>query len=106
MSTRFSSILVASCLALLLLLMLACQQPKQPQVEIEPAETSVKKNTATQDFSLMCQNIEKQMAEIDDQRTTFALEQINQNLKVCLPLLEHKQQKNLMRHANACIAVS
>jgi hypothetical protein len=100
-STRFSSILVASCLALLLLLMLACQQPKQPQVEIEPAETSVKKNTATQDFSLMCQNIEKQMAEIDDQRTTFALEQINQNLKVCLPLLEHKQQKNLMRHANA-----
>ncbi|WP_034587543.1 hypothetical protein ABEF90_01465 [Acinetobacter thermotolerans] len=100
MSTRLSSILASCCIVLLLWLLFACQQPTEPQVKIEAAETNAQKNTSAEDFSLMCQNIEKQMAEINDQRTTFALEQINQNLKVCLPLLDHQQQKNLMKHAN------
>jgi hypothetical protein len=47
----------------------------------------------------MCQNIEKNMSQINDQRTTFALEQINQDLKVCLPLMELAEQKHLMQRS-------
>ena len=47
----------------------------------------------------MCQNIEKNMSQINDQRTTFALEQINQDLKVCLPLMDLAEQKQLMQRS-------
>ena len=40
------------------------------------------------------------MSEIDAQRTTFALEQINQDLKLCLPLLGFQQQKHLLGLSN------
>ena len=36
------------------------------------------------------------MQQIDNTRTTFALEQINQDLKVCLPLLPLNEQLNLL----------
>jgi hypothetical protein len=73
-----------------------CQQPSEPQIEIEQAEVKTVQ-TPQNDFTLMCQNIEKNMAQIDEQRTTFALEQINQDLKVCLPLMELDEQKKLIQ---------
>lgn len=39
------------------------------------------------------------MSQINEQRTTFALEQINQDLKVCLPLMELAEQKHLMQRS-------
>ncbi len=44
----------------------------------------------------MCENIQHNMQQIDNTRTTFALEQINQDLKVCLPLLPLNEQLNLL----------
>ncbi len=85
-------------------LMFACQPSNEPHIEVGEPEIGIQKSSAAQDFSMMCENIEKQMAEINDQRTTFALEQINQNLKVCLPLLDHARQKSLMKHANQMYA--
>lgn len=75
--------------------MVACQQQDEPHPIKEQIETPKVQNTAV-DLTLMCQNIKKNMAEINDQRTTFALEQINQDLKVCLPLLNLEQQKALL----------
>ena len=49
----------------------------------------------------MCKNIEKNMSQINDQRTTFALEQVNQDLKVCLPLMELAEQKNVFPYGEA-----
>ena len=72
-----------------------CQQPSDPQIQIEQTEAK-QKQSPVNDFSLMCQNIEKNMSQINDQRTTFALEQINQDLKVCLPLIDLAEQKHLM----------
>lgn len=40
------------------------------------------------DLKSICRGIEQEMREINQQRTTFALEQINQDLKVCLPLMD------------------
>ena len=41
------------------------------------------------------ETIFSQVRKIDNTRTTFALEQINQDLKVCLPLLPLNEQLNL-----------
>ena len=76
--------------------MVACQQQDEPHPIKEQIEAPKVQNTAV-DLTLMCQNIKKNMAEINDKRTTFALEQINQDLKVCLPLLDLEQQKALLK---------
>ena len=91
----FPSIFKACLLAGSVLLLGGCQQPSDPQIQVEQTETKQTQSPVS-DFSLMCQNIEKNMSQINDQRTTFALEQINQDLKVCLPLMELAEQKNLM----------
>lgn len=44
------------------------------------------------DLTQMCNNLTKEMQNIDNTRTTFALEQVNQNLKICLPLTDFNQQ--------------
>nr|WP_228259948.1 hypothetical protein [Acinetobacter sp. ANC 4779] len=54
----------------------------------------------TVDLSLLCKNIEKNMAEINAERTTFALEQINQDLKLCLPLSTFAEQQHLLVLSN------
>lgn len=98
MLTRFQSIFKYGLVLSSLLFVGACQQPSEPQLEIEQAELKATLSPE-HDFTLMCQNIEKNMAQINDQRTTFALEQINQDLKVCLPLMELTEQKHLMQHS-------
>ncbi|MBA4069390.1 MAG: hypothetical protein C0495_05990 [Acinetobacter sp.] len=91
----FPSIFKACLFAGSVLLLGGCQQPSDPQIQVEQTEAK-QTQSPVNDFSLMCQNIEKNMSQINDQRTTFALEQINQDLKVCLPLMELAEQKNLM----------
>lgn len=48
------------------------------------------------DLNSLCHNLTKEIQSIDNTRTTFALEQINQNLKICLPLMSFKEQVYLI----------
>lgn len=75
---------------------LGCQPSEAPKIINEQVETSTITKPVI-DLSTLCKKIEKDMSEINDQRTTFALEEINQNLKVCVPLLDHQQQHKLMQ---------
>ncbi|WP_228145794.1 hypothetical protein [Acinetobacter sp. ANC 5054] len=88
-----------SALFLCFSLLTACQQQPEPQ----PAPEFQNKQTVQKeavDLSLLCKKLAQNMQEIDDQRTTFALEQINQDLKVCLPLLEAPEQQKLLKLSN------
>ncbi|MGA8884398.1 MAG: hypothetical protein WB445_12475 [Acinetobacter sp.] len=83
-----------------LLLTAGCQQQPEPQPAKEQlASVNVQHETA--DLSLLCQKLEEDMQEISNQRTAFALEQINQDLKVCLPLQDLAQQRRLLQRSNA-----
>ena len=77
----------------------ACQQQAEPQPVQEFSDQQTVQKEAV-DLSLLCQKLAQNMQEIDDQRTTFALEQINQDLKVCLPLLEPPEQQKLLQLSN------
>ena len=79
-------------------LLAACQKPEPVSFQ-EPAQIEAS-STQTLDLTDLCQKIDKNMSEIDAQRTTFALEQINQDLKLCLPLLGFPQQKHLLGLSN------
>lgn len=98
MLTRIHSIFKVCFVFSSLLFVGGCQQSSEPQVEMEQAEVKTVQSPAN-DFTLMCENIEKNMSQINEQRTTFALEQINQDLKVCLPLMELAEQKHLMQRS-------
>lgn len=76
----------------------ACQKPEPVNFQ-EPTQVEAS-STQSVDLTALCQKIEKNMSEIDAQRTTFALEQINQDLKLCLPLLDLQQQKRLLGLSN------
>ena len=76
------------------MLLLGCQKP-EPQPMPEQVQKQSQQDE-TVDLSLLCKNIEKNMAEINAERTTFALEQINQDLKLCLPLSTFAEQQHLL----------
>lgn len=65
----------------------------------EPVQVEAASSPAI-DLTQVCKQIESDMQEINAERTTLALEQINQNLKICLPLLSHEQQHRLMQQSN------
>lgn len=78
--------------------LLGCQKP-EPQPVPEHVEKQLQQED-TVDLSLLCKNIEKNMLAIDAQRTTFALEQVNQDLRLCLPLSTFEEQKQLLGLSN------
>lgn len=82
-----------------LIILTACQQQPEPQPAKAQLDSAQTQHDAV-DLTLLCQKLEKNMMEINAQRTTFALEQINQDLKVCLPLQNLAKQKQLLQHAN------
>ena len=55
----------------------ACQQQPEPQPAKAQLDSAQTQHDAV-DLTLLCQKLEKNMMEINAQRTTFALEQINQ----------------------------
>lgn len=85
-------------LIFLCVMLAACQKPEPVSFQ-EPARIEAS-SSQTMDLTDLCQKIGKNMSEIDAQRTTFALEQINQDLKLCLPLLDFQQQKHLLSLSN------
>ena len=83
------------CFALLCgILLFGCQQPESQVAQEQPPKQQQQEITV--DLTEMCKNLKKNMLEINNQRTTFALEEINQDLKVCLPLLKLAEQKKLL----------
>lgn len=79
----------------LITLLSACQKPP-PDIHFEQEHT-VAQSSPAPDLTQVCQNLKKQMQEMNDQRTTFALEQINQDIRICLPLISFKEQKQLLK---------
>lgn len=63
---------------------------------IEKEQQAKQVEKAVPDLNLICQNLKKEMLEMSSQRTTFALEQINQDLRMCLPLMDFSEQKSMM----------
>ncbi|WP_171526682.1 hypothetical protein [Acinetobacter indicus] len=72
----------------------ACQRPEPPVVIEQKPKQAVAEQAV--DLKSICRGIEQEMREINQQRTTFALEQINQDLKVCLPLMDFPDQQHLL----------
>lgn len=79
----------------LVTLLSACQKPP-PEIAIEH-EHSITQTEIKPDLTQICHDLKKQMREMNDQRTTFALEQINQDIRMCLPLITFKEQKQLLK---------
>ncbi|MHA3893456.1 hypothetical protein [Acinetobacter sp. GXMZU3951] len=87
---------IKPCLVLLCgLLFVGCQQPESQAVQEQPPKQQ--QQDIAVDLTEMCKDLKKNMAEINNQRTTFALEEINQDLKVCLPLLKLHEQQELLK---------
>lgn len=91
--SKFASpfILVALCISLN-----ACQKPSVPEEIKSQIQEQQQVSQVTPDLDAICHNLKKNMAEMSAQRTTFALEQINRNIRLCLPLVSVKEQKHLM----------
>jgi hypothetical protein len=73
--------------------LVACEKNERAQIT---EHQEVKAISQPIDLNSLCHNLTKEMQSIDNTRTTFALEQINQNLKICLPLMSFKDQKHLI----------
>ena len=73
----------------------SCQQPTSQTAPNTLNEARVENSTP--DLNTICQNLFKEMKNMTAQRTTFALEQINQDTRMCLPLMKSSQQKQLMQ---------
>ena len=81
----------------------ACQKPIPEEIHTEIAnQTSTQ--TAAPDLNQICQNLKNDMLSISAQRTTFALEQINQDIRLCLPLMKFKEQQQMIHSADIMYA--
>ena len=80
------------------ILLLGCQKP-EPQPIPEQVQKQSQQDEPV-DLSLLCKNIENEILNINSERTTFALEQINQDLKLCLPLSTFDEQKHFLTLSN------
>lgn len=77
------------------LLLSACQPSERPVVPDNPS-TLHQHNKVEVDLNELCNNLNHEMQQIDHQRTLLALQQINQDLKVCLPLMSTPEQLALL----------
>ena len=76
----------------------ACQKDT-PEI-VHEKEHTVSQTAAVPDLTVLCQQLKDDMKSINDQRTTLALEQINQQIRLCLPLVDYAEQKTLMALSN------
>lgn len=75
--------------------------PDEVRVETQKHEEI---EAAVPDLNLICKNLKQEMKEMSAQRTTFALQQINQDIRLCLPLIPYKEQMELMALADIMYA--
>lgn len=76
-------------------LLTACERPV-PETIHASKEQQTPSDTSP-DLNAICENLKKEMLQINAQRTTLALEQVNQDLRMCLSFLELPEQKKLMQ---------
>lgn len=84
----YSVTLVLSCL------LTACQRPAADIVH--ETKEAPKSEKTTPDLTQICQNLKQEMRDMNAQRTTLAIEQVNQDIRLCLPLIKFPEQKELM----------
>lgn len=95
-SKRLQSILILICFIAAAFIVLVF--PKSPANVTQPAPVIEHKpaNTGT-NLATICQKLKEDMQQINAQRTTLALKQINQQIQICLPHLDFVEQKQLMQ---------
>lgn len=95
LSHKLSHLFLCSILIALSSLLTACEKPA---ADIMHAAKEPQKNEdLVPDLGQICQNLKKEMTTMDAQRTTLAIEQVNQDIRLCLPLMKPTEQKELMR---------
>lgn len=82
--------------AMMFSLLSACQKPIPEEVRVEKHHQDELQNV-TPDLNLICKKLKNEMKQMSAQRTTFALQQINQDIRLCLPLMPLPEQKQLMQ---------
>lgn len=73
----------------------ACQNPTSEKYQEH--EHSAPAQDAMPDLNDLCQNLKTEMKNMNSQRTTLALEQLNQNIRTCLPLIDGPEQQKLLK---------
>ena len=76
----------------------ACQKP-EPEMAVETKEAP-KSEKVQPDLTLICENLKKEMLAMNAQRTALAIEQVNQDIRLCLPLMAWDEQKELIDLSN------
>ena len=95
-SKRLQNILIFVCFIAAAFVLLI--YPKSPANVTQPVAASEHKPAnANTDLNTICQNLKEDMQQINAQRTTLALKQINQQIQICLPHLNFAEQKQLMQ---------
>ena len=81
----------------------ACYTPVPEEKRVEQQKQDEIKNVSP-DLNLICERLQREMQRMSPQRTTFALQQINQDIRLCLPLMPFSEQKKLMQLADQMYA--
>ncbi|MBJ8552110.1 hypothetical protein [Acinetobacter bereziniae] len=90
--------LISSILVVLSgLVVVACQKPTTDIVQ--ESKEAPKTENPVPDLTQICQNLKNEMLAINPQRTTLAIEQVNQDIRMCLPLLKSAEQMELMHQS-------
>jgi hypothetical protein len=75
-------------------LLVACQPPERPNIAETRAVTDSSKVNI--DLNERCAGLNQEMQQVNHERTVLALQQINQDLKLCLPLIATDEQLKLL----------
>lgn len=79
-------------------IVVACQKPTADI--IQESKEPKKEVKTVPDLTQICQNLKKEMLDINAQRTTLAIEQVNQDIRMCLPLMKPVEQIELISLSN------
>lgn len=86
-------------LSLLVLAMAGCQKPEMEKTAKQ--ETPPPTRIAPQQDDTRCLNLAEQMQKINSESTVESLDQVNAQIKTCLPQLKFEQQKQFLKASNA-----
>ena len=71
--------------------------PQSPPKLDQQPQVNSNKHADNTDLATLCHNLQSDMQNMNAQRTTLALKQINQQIQICLPHLQAIEQKQLMQ---------
>lgn len=94
-SKRLQNSLILMCFITLAAIAIIRFPQSSPKLDQQPQVSSNKHYDST-DLATLCHNLQSDMKNVNAQRTTLALKQINQQIQICLPHLHASEQKRLM----------